>query len=604
MARGLSRQGRETARSARAAVMRGGVPATLLLLSCSLAGEPDLPSAATLAAQHAEYEAEVPKTILELQPWRSATSAPIARADGTPGKATLTNLNPYANSWYLLTIEWPEAAGGGAAYHLQNPYPLLQALRLRAADPHSVSVVNASGVLCALWSSDGRGALAAASASGLPYAPLCSGALYLRNAVAGHHTSLERITDFLRDHVWGGDHVVNFVKREFYRDAFLEKGTVSAVPAAAPATQGPLPAELAPEYLGRATVTPGLAIDLGTAARELQLGQWYAVPGLSGVLVSAIAPRYIDARFLGHEAHVNALDPVELSALAYLVAFDTRLLELHFVLGTDHPRLDWSERPPPSAWDPRLPGPDGVASAAPLVTNGMVNPADAARTVATFAGGFKRSHGAFHVGALAERNHGSHYGFIEQGVIFSKLQPGLSTVLVTDDGAVDLTTWSAADEVLLPRLRDVRQNGVPLIEYDAQQQRTVPGELVDLWGAGNWSGSAEEVLRTLRGGLCVQQQGRQRYLIYGYFSAATPSAMTRVFQAYQCRYAMLLDINALEHTYLALYVSRGGQRLVEHLVEGMEEVDRTAGKEFAPRFLAFPDDRDFFYLTTRAAAAP
>lgn len=586
--------------SARATLIRDSVAVALLLVSCSFAGQPSLPSAATLAAQRAEYEAEAPKTILELQPFRSETRAAIARPDGTPGTATLTNLNPYTNSWYLLAIEWPAAAGGSASYHLQNPYPLLQVLRLRAADPHSVTVVSDAGMLCTLWASDGRGALAAASASGLPYAPLCSGALWLRNPVAGHHTSLERITDFLRDHVWGGDRLVNFVKEEFYRDAFLEKGALGSAPAPAPVAQGPLPAALAPEYVGRAAVTTGLALDLGSVAHELQLDQWYAVPGLPGVFVSTIAPRYIEARFLGHEAHVNPLDPVESNALAYLVAFDLRLLELHFVLGTDHPRLDWSERPPPSSWDPRLPGPDGVASAAPLVTNGMVNPADAERTVAAFAGGFKRSHGAFRVGALAERNHGSHYGFIEQGVIFSKLQPGLSTVLVTDDGAVDLRTWTAADETLLPWLRDARQNGVPLLEYDAQQRRALPGELVDLWGPGNWSGSADEVLRTLRAGLCLQERGPQRFLIYGYFSAATPSAMTRVFQAYQCRYAMHLDMNALEHTYLALYVSRGGRRLVEHLIQGMDEVDRTAGKEFAPRFLAFPDDRDFFYLTRRA----
>ena len=108
-------------------------------------------------------------------------------------------------------------------------------------------------------------------------------------------------------------------------------------------------------------------------------------------------------------------------------------------------------------------------------------------------------------------------------------------------------------------------------------------------------------LWTLRAGLCVQERGPRRFLIYGYFSAATPSAMSRVFQAYQCRYAMHLDMNALEHTYLALYVRRSGQRLVEHLIEGMQQVDRTAGQEFAPRFLAFPDDRDFFYLTSRGA---
>ena len=601
MARGLSRQDGEPANSTRAAaVIRGGVAAVWLLVSCSFAGEPSLPSAATLAAQRAEYDAEAPKTILELQPFRSETHAAVRRADGAPGTATLANLNPYVNSWYLLAIEWPGAAAGSATYHLQNPYPLLQTLRLRAADPNSVTVTDDAGMVCSLWGGDGQGALAAASASGLPYAPLCSGALWLRNPVAGHHTSLERITDFLRDHVWGGERVVSFVKQEFYQDAFLQKGAVGAAAAPAPEAQGPLPAALAPQYAGRATATAGLALDLGPGTRELQLGQWYAVPGLPGVFVSAIAPQYIDGRLLAPEAHVNPLDPVESGALAYLVAFDPRLLELHFVLGTDHPRLDWSERPPPSSWDPRLPGPDGVANAAPLVTNGMVNPADAQRTVAAFAGGFKRSHGAFRVGPLAMRNHGSHYGFIEQGVIFSKLQPGLATVLAMNDGAIDLRTWSAADDALLPRIRDARQNGVPLVEYAAREQRAVPGELVNLWGPGNWSGSAEEVLRTLRAGLCLQDTGTQRFLIYGYFSAATPSAMTRVFQAYQCRYAMHLDMNALEHTYLALYVSRGGRRLVEHLIEGMEQVDRTAGQEFVPRFLAFPDDRDFFYLTRRA----
>jgi len=601
VARGLSLQAGRSGRGAPLA--RRCALAALLAAACSVGGEPSLPSAATLTVQRAQYEAQAPKTILELQPFRSETHTALMRADGTSGIATLTNLNPYVNSGYLLAIEWPAGVVGSATYHLQNPYPLLQVLRLRASDEHTVTVTNQQDLLCTLWASDARSELREASASGLPYAPLCSGALYLRNPVAGHHTSLERITDFLRAHVWGGDRMVNFVKQEFYRDAFLEKGTIgSARGIPAPVTHDePLPASLAPQYIGRGTLTEDLGLDLGTPARELQLGQWYAVPELAGIFVSAVVPRYLAARFLEREAHVNPLDAVESGALVYLVAFDLQLLDLHFVLGTDHPRLDWSERASLSSRDPRLPGPDGVANAGPLVLNGMVSPTDAQRTVAAFAGGFKRAHGAFHVGALAERNHGSHYGFIEQGVIFSKLQPGLATALVMVDGAVDLRTWTASDEALLPKIRDARQNGVPLVEYDARQRSGVPGELVDLWGPGNWSGSAEEVLRTLRAGLCVQDRGPRRFLIYGYFSAATPSAMSRVFQAYQCRYAMHLDMNALEHTYLALYVRRSGQRLVEHLIEGMQQVDRTAGQEFAPRFLAFPDDRDFFYLTSRGA---
>ena len=47
-----------------------------------------------------------------------------------------------------------------------------------------------------------------------------------------------------------------------------------------------------------------------------------------------------------------------------------------------------------------------------------------------FTGGFKREHGAFRYGDLAQKNHGSHYGFVENGVVFSKLQPGLATIIV------------------------------------------------------------------------------------------------------------------------------------------------------------------------------
>jgi hypothetical protein len=77
--------------------------------------------------------------------------------------------------------------------------------------------------------------------------------------------------------------------------------------------------------------------------------------------------------------------------------------------------------------------------------------------------------------------------------------------------------------------------------------------------------------------------------------------MARVFQAYGCRYAMQLDMNALEHTYLAIYVVRREERVVEHLIEGMAVLDQQSHGELAPRFLSFPDDRDFFYLTRRGS---
>ena len=106
-------------------------------------------------------------------------------------------------------------------------------------------------------------------------------------------------------------------------------------------------------------------------------------------------------------------------------------------------------------------------------------------------------------------------------------------------------------------------------------------------------------MRSLRAGACIQETPQARFLVYGYFSSATPSAMTRVFQAYGCRDAMLLDMNALEHTYLALYTRDDGKIAVQHLIDGMTEVDQQVGSELVPRFIGFPDNRDFFYLVRR-----
>jgi hypothetical protein len=59
-------------------------------------------------------------------------------------------------------------------------------------------------------------------------------------------------------------------------------------------------------------------------------------------------------------------------------------------------------------------------------------------------------------------------------------------------------------------------------------------------------------------------------------------------------------MNALEHTYLAIYRRSGSQMFVDHLVKGMSEVDKSSGGEFVPRFLGFADNRDFFYVMRRA----
>ncbi len=572
--------------------------AVALIVLLAVAHAPSGAAEGLADSQWAQYLAVQPKTIVELQPFRQTTRVEWKAGDESSG--TLVSLNPSINAWFILSIR-RAADGRESSYHLENADPRTQRLTLDASFPFGIRIVTANARLdCPLWASGNR-VLEQAKLSGLPYAPVCENRVFLRNAVPGTYTNLERITNLLRDHVWGGDRIVEFVRESVFQDAFREAGSsmpLSALPKEALAP-GPTPAALASEYETVAVQPEHLAIDVGGIS-QLGMGRWYGVSGSPGIFISVIQPHAI-AVLKSHEDSVNGLDTIESDALDYMVAFDLAQFDVGFELGTDHPRVGWSEHALESVRDPRLPGPDGIGQVAPLVTTGMVSPALVARVAATFAGGFKREHGAFRYGALAEQNGGSHYGFIEHGTIFSKLQPGLSTLFVTDSGQVSMKTWTREDDSELVHIRHARQNGVPLIELGADGVPR-PGLLVNRWGAGNWSGSSEEHLRTLRSGVCMQESASSRYLIYGYFSDATPSAMARVFQAYGCRYAMHLDMNALEHTYLALYTKKSGATVVQHLIAGMSEVDRKGGDRLSPRFIGFPDDRDFFYLLRKEAA--
>lgn len=156
------------------------------------------------------------------------------------------------------------------------------------------------------------------------------------------------------------------------------------------------------------------------------------------------------------------------------------------------------------------------------------------------------------------------------------------------------------DDARLGHVRFARQNGVPLVETAPATGEARPGALVMRWGEGNWSGSQDQRLRSLRAGICLVEDGDARFLIYGYFSSATPSAMARGFQAYGCGYAMLTDMNALEHTYMALYRhDDGGTLSTSHLITGMNVLDEALDGRALPRFVAFADNRDFFYLLRR-----
>ena len=572
------------------------------------AGEPQAPKAPRRpeapAAQVEAYAALRAKSILELQQFRSTASVRTESLAGAQGTAKLIDLNPALHRWLILSLEWPGRAA--ETFHLENPDPGRMRVRLDPRYLFGVVLETSDGSEpCDLWSGVERRPLERARGTGQAYGELCRSRLYLRNPVSGRKTTLEWATDFLRDRVVGGEKITVFVRDSLLADSHLATSELLTAEEGAPVRpripSAPLTPAIDPEFVGRSVVPANLGLVLEVpVSGGMQVGRWHAIRGVPDVYVSTAQARLIDRKLVArHGGQLNPLDGDESSALIYMVAFDLDRHELGFALGTEHPRLGWSDRVPQAAIVSSLPGPDGVADSAPLVRTGMVSPEVSSRVVGTFTGGFKRTHGAFKYSDLSLRNRGTHYGFVESGTVFSKLLPGLATVVVYEDGRVALKTWSEADDAELWRVVHARQNGLPLVDVDPATGSPRPGRLVPNWAHGNWSGSQEKRLRTLRAGVCLQESEAGRYLIYGYFSGATPSGMALTFLAYHCNYAMLLDMNALEHTYLALYRVRGGQFLTQHLIDEMSVLDRSDAGQELPRFVGFPDNRDFFYLARR-----
>ncbi len=535
------------------------------------------------------------ESVLEAQPWSRSSSQSFVASDGRPGTATLTDLAPAVGVWFVLSLVWSD--GESQSWHLENSAGMRQSVRLETETIDGV-VLARDGVPepCALWGGEPN-ALVQAKASGHAYGQLCGGRLAVRNPTVGHKTTLEWTTDFLRDHVIGGERLTTLAKETLFADTERAEEQLGERGPSSPGG-GPVPAMVSDADEGRLVSASNLGLPLsGAADGQVEVGGWYPVQSAAGVWASVLQPGAVAPRILARNAgRARELDPAERTSLVYTAAFDLSSFELGYELGTDHPRVGWSDRVPEAVHPQGVPGPDGFATLAPLTGTGLLNPDYVSREVAVFAGGFKRSHGAFSRGELSQRNAGSHYGFVEYGTVLSRLQPGLATLVVWVDGMVELRTWTEADDARLASVKHARQNGVPLLEPDPETGLARPGELVRDWGKGNWSGSVEGEQRTIRGGVCIQESAAGRFLLYSYFSTATPSSMAQVYDAYGCSYAMHLDMNALEHTYLAVHTQGGDGLTVNHLVRGMEVLDRESKGGTYARFVGYGDNRDFFYL--------
>ncbi len=514
-------------------------------------------------------------------------------------RVTLENLNDYVNQWYIVKLK-SSASDQIIQYHLENPYPESQRFSLSPNFKDGIVIEQQDKVQkCDLWSKNVSAKLAKLRAEPTkPYVMMCDYSLYVRMKVEGYRTTKEWIVEFLRDNVWGGESITNFVKESIFRDKFIVTAETRSQlkDLKKEANQKLQPAKLSKQFENALVELGELGIRLkNKRLKSLKYGHWYETDGQDDVFVSIISPEVISESIASKGAK---LDEVESTAINYLVAFDLNKFELNYALGTEHPRVAWSTRVR-EEFKPNGYGPDGFDNDDPIVRTGLIPSEEAKNIVSTFTAGFKRSHAAFKWGPLAGVNMGSHYGFAEKGVIFSTPQPGLATIVIYRNGEVVLKTWTEEDYKDYDKILHLRQNGVPLTEWDEEKSKPVVGKFVTKWGQGNWSGSQDQKLRSLRAGICQIVDGDKNFLIYGYFSSATPVAMAKVFQAYGCHYSFHLDMNALEHTYLALYdANKKKSPMPQHLVKPMEVLDQRF-KGNVPRFIGYPDNRDFFYLLPR-----
>lgn len=568
-------------------------------------------------------------TIIELQPYRKEE---VLSGSAAADSVKLINLNPRVGAWYILETRF---GGRTRTFHLEVPiqgglfarrpglslysdglevrttltvrhFPLwVFAPQVADAGVAPRVLPSPSVVPGKLASSPAlNDVLLGAEKQQSAYSLLCDNLVLLRNQRPGSATEVELATDLFR-RTRMGEWLVEKAKPYLIRRAdtasFSTGQTGSGVAVQDAAFPQSAKVDAAKAQLSKPPETLGIA--MLTSSGALQCGQWYPAALNESVYVSAMLPEAVDEALLS--TYTDRVDPLdstwkgaaEKNSLVYLLAFDLGANTLGFSVGTDHPSVEWSER---ASCARKAKGPDGFDTKAPFVSIGAVPPYLAPRTVATFAGGFKRKHGAFNCGDLSAVNNSNHFGFVEQGVVFSRLNPGVATVEIRQDGAVDLLTWPPEGAARFPFVLHARQNGPALIEGVDADGVSIPGPFVNRRYEGAWSSNVDGHMLTIRVGLGVQEtQAGRRFLILAYFTGATPNAMARVFQAYGVRYAMGLDMNSPALCYAALYGRDDQGRIVktEYLHTAMATANGTRN---GLRFVGSNDLRDCFYVLRKS----
>lgn len=387
---------------------------------------------------------------------------------------------------------------------------------------------------------------------------------------------------------------------------------------------------------------PELGIELdGDVGELIELGQWYQTAMYPDIFLSFMSYDRVHPDVLGkHKARLRPLTAGEEENLAYLMAFDLESFELHFSLGTRHPDLyptkfelldaaaaTWRQQVEGGQQDAANSSRVDVQAPSALVTIGSVPPWHLRDAVAVFTGGFKSRHGRFRWGP----HRGKSYGYAQAGVEVKALSPELATLYTDINGYSQLLSWPidpVLQGILRSQMLSARQNGVLMLDEGK------PTWYLKTWGAGNWSGNSRGELRSMRSAVCLvpksggsvaragsRAQAGRHYLIYGFFSGATPSAMAKILESYGCSQAMHLDMNAYIHTLAALFryerkqqnpgqkpgpetsaksLGKGRAAQPQLDVQYLHPTMRFPKRSRYHRFITDNNQRDFFYLLRRS----
>lgn len=532
--------------------------------------------------------------VVSFQPFSETTTKTVTLAPGKMADLQLISLNKEINSWFILKAKFGRQE---YIYNFENNLPSSQKITLANNGELTITTKDGEQNCNVLGTQITDGEFDKAVRTRSPYTMICEFRLSVKTQQDGNRSTFENLVNGIRSTGGIGESFLDWVKENQYNEADQVFGTEDKDASDSHAGAEAPTAALVSSRV--AIKNHGLSVKSKEDNQSMVAGQWYEAKNYENVYVSVMRPNLVKEDILkSYTDRVSSLDGSgsnsrgESGALAVFMAMDLSKYLVAFDNGSEHPGTGWSPRPSGirRGNDDRN-GPDGFNTLAPLAFPGVLNPKDLPAVIGTFAGGFQRKHAAFKSGDLTSFNKGHHYGVMEKGVIMSTIVPNLSSLITYKDGTVDIKTWTLADNANLDKIKDIRQNGVPLIEDG------VPGRYVNNWGAGNWSGNADAQLRTPRTAACIVENNGRRFLIISYFSGHSPSAMTRVLQSYQCKNAIHLDMNSPRFAYAALFTRNDrGFFDIETLHSSMAGESVSGQGEKAPRSIIQPTYKDFFYI--------